>query len=230
MDTVQPQNLGVALLLGAGTGAVGGGVVTAALGVARTALDGADVLVLDHDAHGVDALLVVAAYGGGDDHEGGVMDGVNAQGLVVTEHQRTEVERGTGGGGSPILLHVHEGGQHLHTQLLGDLGQAQTLGGAVQTADVLNGTEELNLAVGATVGLQTLEDLGAIVQNRSGGMDRQVAEGDDAGIVPTTLGLVLHEEHVVGKDLTESQGGGIGLDLGGGGLGDGNIHNSSSLS
>ena len=158
------------------------------------------------------------------------MNGMNAQGLVVTEHQRTEVERGTGGGGSPILLHVHEGGQHLHTQLLGKLGQAQTLGGAVQTADVLNGAEELHLTVGAAVGLQTLEDLGAVVQDCRGGMDGQVAEGDDAGIVPTLLRLVLHEEHMVGKDLTEAQSGGIGLDLGGGRLGDGNIHNSSSLS
>ena len=44
MDTIQPQHLRITLLLGPLAGAVGGGVVTAALGLAGAATDGTDVL------------------------------------------------------------------------------------------------------------------------------------------------------------------------------------------
>ena len=55
LHAVEPEDLGEALLLSLLAGAHGGGVVAAALGVARAAADGADIAALDHDLDGVDA-------------------------------------------------------------------------------------------------------------------------------------------------------------------------------
>ena len=70
------------LLLGPGAGADGGGVVAAALGVPRAALDSPDVLVLHVDAHGIEALLVVGPYRTADDAEQVGVGRVNPHGGV----------------------------------------------------------------------------------------------------------------------------------------------------
>src|SRR5699024_5164018 len=79
LHAVQPQDLGIALLLGPLAGADGGGVVAAALGVAGAAADGADILILHIDAHRVDALGVVGAHRAADDAEQIAVGGVDAQ-------------------------------------------------------------------------------------------------------------------------------------------------------
>ena len=66
-DAVEPENLREALFLGAFAGADGAGVVAAALRVAGAAADRADVRILDHDVHGVEALFIVAADRAEDD-------------------------------------------------------------------------------------------------------------------------------------------------------------------
>ena len=78
LHAVQPEHLGIALELGLVAGAVAGGVVAAALGVAGAAADGADVLGLDHDLDRVQPFLIVAAHGGEDHAVQGLLQGVEA--------------------------------------------------------------------------------------------------------------------------------------------------------
>ena len=79
LHAVQPQHLGISLLLGSLAGSVGSRVVSAALCLARAAADRSYVLVLDHDLYRVEAFFVVAAYRRKDYCVGGVLNGVNAK-------------------------------------------------------------------------------------------------------------------------------------------------------
>ena len=79
LHAVQPQHLGESLLDGAVTGAVGRAVVAAALGFAGAAAHRADVLRLHHDLHRLQPVLKVAAHGGQDHHEHGLMHTVQRQ-------------------------------------------------------------------------------------------------------------------------------------------------------
>ena len=69
-----------------------------------------------------------------------------------------------------------------------------------------------------TVGLQSLEDLLSVVEDRGGGVQLPLARRDDAGVVPPeTLGVVGNG-HVIGIELPEHRirhdGGALGLGRG----------------
>ena len=60
-------------------------------------------------------------------------------------------------------------------------------------------------AVRAAVCLQTLKDLGAVVEHAGGRRQGNILEGDDAGIVPALFITVVHDEHMVGIVDAETQ-------------------------
>ena len=67
--TVEPENLGIALLVGDGLRAHTGGIVTAGLGLADTTLNGSYIIILDPDLNRVKSFRIVSAYRRADDHE-----------------------------------------------------------------------------------------------------------------------------------------------------------------
>ena len=116
--------------------------------------------------------------------------------------------------GDPILLHFHQGLDGLDEVLHGQRGNAQPLGGVLIPLGVAVRAEQLDLAVGGTIGLHALKDLLCIVQHHAGRVHLERRIGDNAGVVPALTGVIVHYEHVVGKDLTKAQlalVGGLGL-------------------
>ena len=140
-----------------------------------------------------------------------MLGGVHAQSGVQADHKGTDVEGGVLLRGNPVLLHLHQLHDAGHSQLLGNLGQAQTLGGLVHPVDVVLDAEQLDGAVGGAVGFQTLEDLLGVVEHLGSGVDLQGAVGNDAGIVPALALVIIHQEHMVGHIFSEHQLGGVGL-------------------
>ena len=205
LDAVQPQHLGVALLLSQLAGLDGSGVVAAALGKAGQAGGGADVVVLHVDADGVDALGVVGAGGGADDAEDIFLGGVDAQAHVAGKDKGTDVQGRAVRVGDPVAVHVHDGLDGLDVVVLRDGGDAQTVGGVLHTLGVAVGPEQLDGAVGGAVSLHALKNFLGIVQHRGGGVELEGAVGHDAGVVPALTGGVVHDEHMVGEDLAETE-------------------------
>ena len=224
LHTVQPQDLGVAVGKGALAGAVGSAVVAAALGLAGAAADCADVLGLDDDLHRLHAVFKVAAHGGEDDHEHGLMDAVEAQLGIGAEQEGTDVQGGAGLRGDEPLVQLYQSLDSLQSILGGHHRQAETDGGVLHTLHVVPGTEQLDLAVLAAVSLQALKDLGTVVEHAGGGGQGDVLEGDDAGIVPALFIGIVHDEHVVGVVDAEAQLVGGGQFDGMGGFRDADIH------
>lgn len=109
------------------------------------------------------------------------------------------------GAEGPVLLDGDEPLEALHQQLLIHFRDDEALAGGVQALEVLAGTEELDFAVGGAVGLHALKDLLRVVQAGAGRVHRDGAVGDDARVVPALSVVVVHQEHVVGKDMAEAE-------------------------
>ena len=211
VHAVQPQHLAVTVGLSPVAGPQGGSVVAAGLGHTGAALDGADVLVLHIDLHGIQALGIVGAHGADDDDVLAVVRAMYAQSGVQAHHEGADVQGGILRGRHPVLLQLYQLGNTRQGQLLGDLGQGHTGGGVVHAAHVVQGAEQLDGAVSGAVSLQALKDLLSIVEHLGGGVNGQRAIGHDAGIMPALTGIIVHDEHMVGHSLAEHQGGGVGL-------------------
>ena len=205
LHAVQPQHLCIALLLGQLTGLDGSSIVAAALGEAGQAGGGTDVLILNVDADGVDALGVVSTGGSTDDAEDIVLGSVHAQTHIICKNEGTDVQGSTIGVGHPVALHIHQSLNSLHKILFRDLGDAQTVGGILETLCVAIRAEQLNGVIRGAVSLHALKDLLRIVEHHRGRVQREGCIGDDAGIVPALALGIIHHKHVVGKFLAEAQ-------------------------
>ena len=142
------------------------------------------------------------------------MGGVDPQGGGGGDDEGTDVQRGAGGAGHPVGLQAHQlldGGQGV---LLRQLGDAHPVAGGVDPLHVFHGAEELDGAVGGAVGLQALKDLLGVVEHHGGGVQREGGVGYDPGVVPALTLVIVEQEHVVGKNLAEAQGVGVGLGRG----------------
>src|ERR1700720_2550915 len=78
------------------------------------------------------------------------------------------------------------------------------MGRLLETPRVCLGAEHHGAAVGDAVGLQTFEDLLAIVQHRGGRIHRDGDAGGDLGIVPALALAVADRDHVVSEDAAEA--------------------------
>ena len=208
------MHLGIAVLLGPLAGADGGGVVAAALGVAGAALDSADIFALHIDLDRVDALGIVGAHRAADDAEQIGVGCVNAQAGVRGDDKGTDIQGSIRLGGHPVGVHLDQGLDTLHKQVLRDLGDAQALTGVVHAAGVVIGTEQLHAAVGSAVGLHTLKHFLGVMEHHAGRLQLQRSVGNDTGVMPTLACLVIEQEHMVGEHLAEFQSLGIGLGFG----------------
>ena len=183
----------------------GRGVVAAGLGKADAAAHGAHVLVLDPDAHGGQAALIVGAGGAEDDDEQVGLRGGHAQELVGGDDERADVQAGAGLGGDPVLVDGHDFLDGLHKVLLGNPGDAQAVIGVVGPLGVHVRAEQVGFAVRAAIGLQALEHGLAVVEHHGGGVQLDLLIGHDAGVMPALALGVIHDEHVVGEDVAKAQ-------------------------
>ena len=130
---------------------------------------------------------------------------MQAQLCVRAEQERANIERCAGLGGDKALVHLHQRLHRLQRLLRGHHRQAHADTGVLQALHIVPRTEQLHAAVRAAVCLQTLKDLGAVVEHTSGRRQGNILEGDDAGIVPALFITVVHDEHVVGIVDAEAQ-------------------------
>ena len=107
--------------------------------------------------------------------------------------------------GHPILIHLHQSLDGLHKVFHGDIGHTHTVSGVVAALGVAVRAEELDLAFCGTICLQTFEDLLCIVEHHGSRVHLEGLIGDDSGVMPAVVRIVVHDEHMVGKFLAEAQ-------------------------
>ena len=132
---------------------------------------------------------------------------------VGGDNKGADIQGGLRLGGHPVGVHADQRFDGLHKQILGHGGDAQTLAGVVHAAGVVIGAEKLHTAIGGAVGLHALKNLLRVVEHHGGGVQLQRSIGNDTGVVPAFAGLVIKQEHMVGKIFAEPQRLGVGLGL-----------------
>ena len=134
---------------------------------------------------------------------------VYAHANVSCYNEGADVQGSALGVGDPVLLNLNQSLDCLNKVLNRNGRDAHTLGRVNHALTVAVGAEKLNLVVSSAVGLQSLEQLLCVVENNAGGVQLEGRIGDDAGIVPALLGIIVHDEHMVGGNLTEAHLGGV---------------------
>ena len=205
LHAVQPQYLRIAVGKGPFSGPVGSAVVAAAFGLAGAAPDSPDVLGLHDDLHRLHAIVKVAAYRGENDDELGRVNAVKPQLRIGAVQERTDVQRGAGIRGDPALVNLHQRLDGLHKVLHGDIGHTHTVSGVIAALGVAVRAEELNLAFCGTICLQTFEDLLGVVEHYRSRIHLEGLIGNDSGVMPAIVRIIVHDKHMVGKFLAEAQ-------------------------
>ena len=180
-----------------------GGVIAAALRLARTAGRGARVILADPDRHRARAALPIGADRGCDDHVEIFGGGLHAQERFARIHEGAQVQRAAVDLGKPVALGPDQLAARFEEQFFGQFGHREAARTVVEPARIGVGPEQRHAAVIQAIGLQPFENLLRIMQHRGGGIDRhRRARGDD-GVVPALpLGVADHR-HMVGEDAAE---------------------------
>ena len=205
--------------MGLHLGGQGSSVVAASLGKAHAAPDRPDIVVLNPDAHRLQAAFIIGARGGeNDDKLEGLRDIHPQEGLCGND-KGADVQGGAGGRGNPVLVHGDNGLHRLDVVLLRNPGDAEAVVGVVGPLGIHVRAEKVVGPIIPLVGLQALEHLLAVVKHHGGGRQGEVLIGHNAGVVPTHSLGVVHDKHVVGKNPAKAQIS-LGLFLGGCGFSD----------
>lgn len=199
---IQPQDLVVAAATGLGGGSQTRAVVGTDLGIAKATDPGADHIlgggVQAHAARGA----VELGHVGDDDVQHGLTRSLDTELGLGSDQSGTDVQV------AARLVAGHPAGtvdgQQGNDELLqlGRLKQRQgdTAGRQVHTGTVAVGTEDAQLSIVTTVGLEALEALGGIVEDRSSGHEAQGTVGLELGSGPALGGSPVDGDHVVGAD------------------------------
>lgn len=199
---VQPQDLVVAATTSIGGGGQRRAVVGTDLGIAEAANPGANhVLGRGVQTHAA-GRAVELGHVGDDDVQHGLARSLDTELGLGANQSGTDVQiaAGLATGQPPGAIDREEG----HDELL-ELGRVKERQGdaarrEVHAGTVAVGTEDAQLSVVATVGLEALEALGGVVQNRGRGHEAQGAVGLDLGSGPASGSSPGGSEHVVSAD------------------------------
>jgi hypothetical protein len=142
---------------------------------------------------------------GSDDAEDVVLAAWTAKHGVAGEDEGAYVQGSAGLMGDPIRVDGDEFPERHHENVFRDMGDAELVRGIVHAGDVLAGAEELDFARRSAVGLQALKDLLGVVEDDGAGRKLKRAVRNDPEIVPALSLVVIHEEHVIGKNFSEPQ-------------------------
>ena len=139
---------------------------------------------------------------------------MHAQNLLVGDHKRADIQRCPRRGRNPILVDGDKLPESFHQKLLVELGHNQAFAGGVQAFKVLTGAEKLNFSFGGTIRLHALKYFLRIVKTRRRRVHRDRPIRHNARIMPALARSIVHQEHVVSKDMAKAEVVLIGLGLG----------------
>lgn len=161
-------------------------------GADAAAAHGAHVVSLNGDAHRRKPVWIVASDGRGNDIEGGVGDAVHAELRVGANDEGEQVKRRARLAGDPICLRANKGIHGLDEILRIEHGKAHPLAGGGKPFAVVDDAKQADVPVRAAIGLQTLENLSAVMKDAAGRMQGDLLQGLDACVVPPEARRIFH--------------------------------------
>ena len=130
----------------------------------------------------------------------------------------------------PVPVDLNKGLRSLDEVLNRNFRHAQTVCRVLHTTGIAVRTEQLDFTLGGLISLHAFKDFLGIVENDTGRVQFEVVIGLNAGVVPADSFVIVHEEHMIRENLTESEFADIcRFCLRIRGLGDFDIHTGSPL-
>ena len=154
---------------------------------------------------GASPLGVIRAGRRADDEEAISVRGVNAQHHIRRDHRRADIQRSARRARHPIRIDLQQRGQTRQRLLHVDLRHAHALGRAIHALKVVARTEEIQTAVLAAIALHAFKDFLRIVEHGAGRIHHKRAIGHHTGIMPAASLFIIHDEHMIGKDLAKAE-------------------------
>ena len=130
---------------------------------------------------------------------------MDTQTHIGSDHEGADIQGSAIGVGHPVLIHLYQRLDGLHKVLHGDIGHTHTVSGVIAALGVAVRAEELNLAFCGTICLQTFEDLLGVVEHYRSRIHLEGLMGNDSGVMPAIVRIIVHDKHMVGKFLAEAQ-------------------------
>ena len=130
---------------------------------------------------------------------------MHAEERVGGNNERTDIKRGSRLCGYPIGIDFYEFFNSLKRVVRVDVRDAHTRVGIVHPFNILFRAEQQYSPVGGFICFHPLEHFLTVVENHTCRRKRNVAVGNDPCVVPAVFNVVIHNEHMVGKDLAETE-------------------------
>ena len=209
---VQPEHLFVAVLVGDIAREQACGVVAHTFCLARAAQRRANVFVFDHYLRRGQTAFVIASDRRQNDKETVSVSGMHAEHGIGRYHRGTDIKRGAGLGGDPVLVYHYKLFEVFDGFLDVQSGHAKSCRGTVHASEIVIGTEHSYFAVLVLVRFQTFEDPLSVMQYAGRRIESERLIRHYFGFQPFAV-LIVHDEHMVGKILSETELRIIGLSL-----------------
>ena len=107
--------------------------------------------------------------------------------------------------GHPIAFHIHQCFHGLDKVFHWDARHAHTVVGALHPFRVLFRPEQQNGIVRRAIGFHTLKTFLCIMKNHSRRVHGKGLIRNNAGVMPAIFRIIVHLEHVIGKDLAKTE-------------------------
>ena len=134
-----------------------------------------------------------------------MLGGMNAQAHIGSDAEGADVKGCTVRMGHPVAVNIDQCLDSLDEILRRDGGHAQTVRRIIETVRVALGAEQLDLALGGTVGLHAFKNFLGIVEHGGSRVHLPRAIGDDAGIMPAFACGIVHQEHMVAELFAKAE-------------------------
>ena len=154
---------------------------------------------------GLETTLEIGAHGGCENHEQIVLSSMHTHLSGDAHKQRTQIQRGTALiRRNVVLIQQNHLLHHLNEHICRHLGHLNATRRRLHACSVLFWAEESHVAIGTTVGLQSLKRLLSIVQTGSCHVHFNVLVGANFYFAPFTV-VVVTAYVVVGWHISKRQ-------------------------
>ena len=128
-----------------------------------------------------------------------------AERSLCCEHERADIKRGLRLRRNPVCLHLYQRFYRFYEHIHRELRHAESRVGIDHSLRIHLRTEQLDLSLCRAVCLHTLKCLLRIVQRHTGRLQTDRSFRHDSRILPAVFLRPVHDEHVIGHILAESE-------------------------
>lgn len=130
---------------------------------------------------------------------------MHAQAHIRGDDGRPHIQRGAFCMRRPALFDGQQRPEPFQAGLLVQLRNAHARSRTVHAAEIVHGPEQPQRAACIPIALEALKDCLAVMEHHARRIHGKRSIRHDAHVVPAMLRVIIHDQHMVGKDFSKPQ-------------------------